>query len=241
MQPQVKHAVLDCLRRGRPGRLLDFPAGTGWLRDNLDDPAWEYHGADLFTRPGTPNFRAADLQQRFPFEDGEFDYVACLEGLEHIENYHHVLRESRRVLRPGGMLLISTPNPLNIKSRLRYFWRGTFHGFPHLIDMPAEGEHLHASPINLSFLIAFADKYELELQQVHQLRIKPAMYRYAPHALAIQTYTWLRSLTQRREAQAWMRRLASWNVLLNDGMVVSFTRRAATAQRTVADRRPQAA
>jgi hypothetical protein len=45
--------------------------------------------------------------------------------------------------------------------------------------------------------------------------------------LAIQTATWLRTRGRPAKTQEWLRRLASWNVLLNDGMVVSFTARAA--------------
>jgi SAM-dependent methyltransferase len=224
MQRRIKETILSFLQSQTPGKLLDFPAGSGWLRETLRGPGWEYHGADLFTRPDLPNFRAANLDEPFPFADGEFDYVACLEGLEHIENYHHVLRECRRVLRPGGTLIVSTPNPLNVKSRLRYFWRGTFNGFPHLIEMPAEGEHVHVSPINLSFLIAFAQKHGLTLDRVHRVRIPPGMVRFIPLALAIQAATWLRTLGKPHEERRWLRRLASWNVLLNDGMVVTFLR-----------------
>jgi SAM-dependent methyltransferase len=235
MQRRIKHTVTRFLRSCPPGKLLDFPAGSGWLRETLSGPGWEYHGADLFTRPDLPNFRAANLQDTFPYADESFDYVACLEGLEHIENYHHVLRECRRVLRPRGVLIVSTPNPLNVKSRLRFFWRGTFNGFPHLIDMPAEGEHVHISPINLSFLIAFADKHGLSLDRVHPVRIPSTMYRFAPLAVAIQSATWLRTLGKPPHARKWLTRLASWNVLLNDGIVVTFTCRSSSgAQRAKA-------
>jgi SAM-dependent methyltransferase len=224
MQKRIKNVITSFLRSSPPGRLLDFPAGSGWLKESLRSPGWEYHGADLFTRLGTPNFRTANLQERFPYGDGEFDYVACLEGLEHVENYHHVLRECRRVLRPGGVLIVSTPNPLNIKSRLRYFWRGTYNGFPHLIDMPAEGEHLHVTPINVSFLIAFAERYGLRLDRVHSVQIPSGMYRFAPLATAIQAATWLRTIGKPLKTRQWLRGLTAWNLLLNDGMVVTFRR-----------------
>jgi 2-polyprenyl-3-methyl-5-hydroxy-6-metoxy-1,4-benzoquinol methylase len=111
-----------------------------------------------------------DLNGPLPYRDDSFDYVACLEGLEHIENYHHALREFSRILKKDGILLISTPNPLNVKSRLRFLRFGTFYGFPHLVRMPAEGEHLHMSPINLSFLIAFAEKCGFALEGIHPVR-----------------------------------------------------------------------
>ena len=59
----------------------------------------------------------------FPFEDGGHDVVACCEILEHLLiNPSHMLFEAHRVLRPGGLLIISTPNVLrwaNVLALLR--------------------------------------------------------------------------------------------------------------------------
>lgn len=222
MQLGVKAAVLEHLRASPPGKLLDFPAGTGWLWQELRGDGWDYYGADLFTRPEIPNFTAADLNGLFPYLDEHFDYVTCLEGIEHVENYHHLLRQCRRVLKPGGTLLISTPNPLNIKSRRRYYWSATFYGFPHLVEIPAEGQHIHVTPINLSFLLTFARKSGLDFQELHRLPIKWAVLRYLPQALAIAAYSYLKNRKAPAEQRTWMQRLASKSVLLSDGILVSF-------------------
>jgi len=225
VQKSVKAATLRHLRGSPPGRILDFPAGSGWLGSELTSPGWDYEGADLYTRSDLPNFRAANLNERFPYGDDEFDYVACLEGIEHAESYHHVLRECHRVLRPEGTLLLSTPNPLNIKSRRRYYWIGTFNGFPHLSRMPAEGEHLHITPMNLSFLLAFAEKYGFELQHHHWLPIKRKAFRFVPQALSVKLYTYVRYRFKPAAHRAWMQRLSSWQVLLSDEMLLSFRKR----------------
>lgn len=231
MQPEIKQAVLNFFAASKPGAVLDFPCGTGWLGTSLTDKQWEYHGADLYCEPETAHhvtrFSAADLQQRFPYDDEQFDYMACLEGLEHIENYHHVLREAARVLRPGGTLLVSTPNPLNIKSRRRYYWSGTFYGFPHLINMPPEGSHIHVSPVNLSFLIAFAERHGLKFQRLHDVTIRKGMYLHLPRVWAVQAYTWLKTLGKSPKQRDWLRLLSSSQVCLSDGMVVSFTKKSA--------------
>ncbi len=54
-------------------------------------------------------FRAADLED-LPFEDASFDLVTCFEAIEHVADSDRALDELRRVLRPGGLLLISSPN-----------------------------------------------------------------------------------------------------------------------------------
>jgi SAM-dependent methyltransferase len=235
MQPEIKQTVLQFFAEQKPGRVLDFPCGTGWLGDALSAPGWDYHPADLYCEIERPNFRAADLQQRFPYCDGEFDYVACFEGIEHVENYHHLLREACRVLKSGGTLIVSTPNPLNIKSRRRYYWSATFYGFPHLIDMPKSGDHIHVTPVNLSFLMAFAQREGLDFSQLHDVPIRTHMLRYAPQVLAIQAYNWLKTLRKPPAHRAWLRRLASWRVCLCDGMVTSFKKRLVAAGTATGD------
>ena len=56
-------------------------------------------------------------RDRFPYEDGHFDLVIAGEIIEHmIYDPMHLLLESRRVLREGGALLITTPNVASITS-----------------------------------------------------------------------------------------------------------------------------
>ncbi len=52
----------------------------------------------------------------FPFDDGAFDVVLCMEVLEHLAySPSHMLAESHRVLRPGGLFFLTVPNFINIK------------------------------------------------------------------------------------------------------------------------------
>ncbi|HKR22179.1 MAG TPA: methyltransferase domain-containing protein, partial [Pyrinomonadaceae bacterium] len=60
------------------------------------------------------NYRPLNIETDvFPFEDNSYDLVLCCEVLEHLLiNPSHTLYEAHRVLRPGGHLLITTPNAL---------------------------------------------------------------------------------------------------------------------------------
>jgi len=58
---------------------------------------------------GVP-FTRADMNAPLPFADDGFDAVACIDGIEHLERPFDFVRECRRILRPGGVLLLSTPN-----------------------------------------------------------------------------------------------------------------------------------
>lgn len=55
------------------------------------------------------------IGERLPFADGSFDFTLLSEVVEHLEEPHLSIREASRVLRPGGRLLVTTPN-------YRSFW-----------------------------------------------------------------------------------------------------------------------
>ncbi len=64
-----------------------------------------------------------------PYPDATFDLVTATEVIEHLEDYRQVLREIYRVLKPGGVCILSTPNILNLNSRLRFLWFGFWNLF----------------------------------------------------------------------------------------------------------------
>jgi SAM-dependent methyltransferase len=59
--------------------------------------------------PPATSFEVADLR-KLPFGDDEFDFVVCFEAIEHVPEPEVVLDQLSRVLRPEGLLLVSTPN-----------------------------------------------------------------------------------------------------------------------------------
>jgi len=63
-------------------------------------------------------FRPSDVNQAIPFSDREFDVVLCGEVVEHLVDPDATIAEMRRVLKPGGLLVITTPNLAYIPNRL---------------------------------------------------------------------------------------------------------------------------
>lgn len=63
-------------------------------------------------QPATRAAFVAASADALPFSDGSVDVVACFQVLEHLADAPGVLREVRRVLAPGGALLLTTPNLL---------------------------------------------------------------------------------------------------------------------------------
>jgi len=54
--------------------------------------------------------RDGDLEQRWPFDDAEFELVHANQVIEHVKRLDHFVLEAKRVLRPGGSFLVCTEN-----------------------------------------------------------------------------------------------------------------------------------
>lgn len=67
---------------------------------------------------------SADMEGEIPAPDASFDRVVCVEGIEHVVDRHRTLRELRRVLKPGGRLVITTPNLMSLRGRLGFALAG---------------------------------------------------------------------------------------------------------------------
>jgi SAM-dependent methyltransferase len=127
-----RYAFAGELVRGRT--VLDAACGEGYGSALLAAAAARVTGVDLSPeavahardRYRLPNlsFEEADCRH-LPFGDDAFDAVVSFETLEHLDDHDGLLREFRRVLRPGGFLLISSPDRAVYSERLQN--RNPFH------------------------------------------------------------------------------------------------------------------
>jgi SAM-dependent methyltransferase len=123
-------------RRGRagglfgamaPGSVLDIPAGGAVQSRALSSLGYRVVSVDLFP-PQRPAAEAAwvcaDANDALPFRDASFDYVLSREGIEHLEHQMGFLRDCARVLRPGGKIVLTTPNLMHLSARASGFLTG---------------------------------------------------------------------------------------------------------------------
>jgi SAM-dependent methyltransferase len=159
---------------GPGGRSLDIPAGSGHVGHALAALGYQHTNADI--NGDQDDFVFADMNRDLPFPDANFDLVTCLEGIEHVLDPFHLVGELARVTKPGGRVIISTPNPLNLYSRLQFFFTGTFYHFaPNRMTPVRIGEvrdPWHISPMTYHRLRYVAEHHGLTVAAVHTDRYK---------------------------------------------------------------------
>jgi SAM-dependent methyltransferase len=120
-------------RHSGGGTLLDVGCGKGNLWDFVAGRFDRYIGADVVCYDGFPEvgeFHHVDLDTgRVPLPDGAADVVAAVETIEHVENPRAFCRELTRLARPGGLIVITTPNQLSLLSKLTLVVKNQFNAF----------------------------------------------------------------------------------------------------------------
>ena len=168
----VHEAVLRWFPPGAPGRVLDAGAGEGALSLSLSQRGYLVVACDRTParfRPRDIPFVQADLHGPLPFAAGSFDAVVSTEVLEHLENPHHVAREFARILRPGGTLVVTTPNILHVYSRMHFLLLGTCDYFDTLSgsrETAFHGTKGHINPVGFPELRYALEQAGLEVQEV---------------------------------------------------------------------------
>jgi SAM-dependent methyltransferase len=120
-EPAVHRAVARVLRTcAVSGVLADIGCGTGQLWYEVQPMFSRCVGVDAVRYAGLPDdieFRQTDLDRLpLPLDDAFADVVTAVETIEHLENPRALCRELCRVVRPGGWIVITTPNQLSLLS-----------------------------------------------------------------------------------------------------------------------------
>jgi 2-polyprenyl-3-methyl-5-hydroxy-6-metoxy-1,4-benzoquinol methylase len=118
---------------GANGTIADIGCGTGELWKALRGRFRSCVGVDAVRYDGLPpdvDFHAADLDAaRLPLPDASVDAAAAVEVIEHLENPRAFVREVARIVRPGGWVVVTTPNQLSALSLLTLVCKGRFSAF----------------------------------------------------------------------------------------------------------------
>ena len=104
-------------RAPRGGRLLDLGASDGETLRHIAElrPDLRLSAADKFGEPENYptgcEFRRVDFEHdALPWADGTFEFLTCMHVVEHLRELNSLLRETARVLKPGGFAYFETPH-----------------------------------------------------------------------------------------------------------------------------------
>jgi O-antigen biosynthesis protein len=103
-------SVLDAACGSGNGSALLYKSGAASVT-GVDFSTEAVESASAHYNAPNLNYRIADLHN-LPFSAETFDVIVSFETLEVVSDYHQVMREFLRVLRPEGLLILSNPNPL---------------------------------------------------------------------------------------------------------------------------------
>lgn len=115
------------------GRLLDVGCGEGTFLDVAQDRGWDVGGievADAAVRRASDKIGGGKVftsldQAGFP--DASFDVATLWDVIEHVPDPPQLLKDLTRLLRPGGALVLSTPNVQSLLHKIAHIsYRGTF-------------------------------------------------------------------------------------------------------------------
>ena len=220
---------------------LDIGAGRGELIERLaaglplESFACDFH-VELFQARGIPIEKVDLDRDKLPYAEGEFDLVTCSEVIEHLENYRALIREAHRVLKPGGLLVLTTPNVLNAYSRLRY----VASGFANLFGpLPVKNDRRystggHISPIPYFYLAhalldADFERISLGIDKVQKTSVACLIF-LTPLLVPGWLRFWAREKGKYRtltpENRAEVSRHFSWPILVGRTIIVSCRKQA---------------
>lgn len=110
---------------GKNKRVLDIGCYDGYITEKIKNQNNEVVGIDI-SKEGVRlcvergiNCIEYDIEKSFPFNDKSFDVVFGGEIIEHIFDTDAMIQEIRRVLKPNGFLILTTPNIAALTKRIR--------------------------------------------------------------------------------------------------------------------------
>jgi SAM-dependent methyltransferase len=184
------------------GRALDVAAGSGIATAALAEQGWEMSAIELgdelagqIRARGVTDVRIHELGSGpLPFADGTFRAVFAGEILEHLVDTAGFLDDVRRVLVPGGVLVLTTPNLASLENRLRLL----LGIYPKWVDYELAGEG-HVRGYTVPVLRRQLERHRLRVERV-QGNFVPLVPQRLLHDVSFpplaRTGDWLPKLSQ---------------------------------------------
>jgi 2-polyprenyl-3-methyl-5-hydroxy-6-metoxy-1,4-benzoquinol methylase len=184
----LHEVVIDLIKNEERGKVLDAPAGEGAISKKLHELGFSAFSCDI--APETFKFKGGscakvDLNKELPYKTSSFDHIICVEGIEHLENPWHLIREFSRILKRNGTLIVTTPNVLNLFSRFMYFINAELSYFSE--ESFSTG---HINPVSFTELKAILEKSNFKIESIatNQNKLSTLPYLFLNIVKTLLTY-----------------------------------------------------
>lgn len=143
----------------RKGRLLDIGCGSGEFLNQMKGFGWEVYGVEINSEAvGTGKRKGLNIfcgeLGGADFPDNFFDVVVLNQTLEHVYSPSAYLKETHRILKPEGSLIIGVPNIDCIERKIfKEYWHG--------LDVPR-----HIYFFSISSLRRYLERHEFEIERI---------------------------------------------------------------------------
>ena len=113
-------SLIESLYPGK-GDLLDIGCGPGFFLNSAKERGWNCHGLEIlpeYIKYAKENFaleniRFESLDEPLTYDENTFDVITLWDLIEHLRNPFKNLKQINRIMKPGGLLVIWTPNVKN--------------------------------------------------------------------------------------------------------------------------------
>ncbi len=117
--------IEECLKLlPATGKVLDIGCFNGFFLDIIKNKGYQTYGIDASSdavslcNSNGHHTVEANLEEKIPFDDSFFDAITGLEIVEHLADTDTLMKEIKRVLKPNGILIFSTPNFFSLSRRI---------------------------------------------------------------------------------------------------------------------------
>lgn len=173
--------VFSLIEKDKNSKIVDIPCGAGAFVLRLKDNGFNNIVAidiDNNLEIDHDEFLIGDMVKDIPLEENSINVLICIDGIEHISQQFHFVKEVNRILKAGGEFIFSTPNISSLRSRWRWFMTG------HHNKCKTPLDENNPSPLHHIGMISFPEiRYLLhtngfQIEKVTENRIKPISWLY---------------------------------------------------------------
>jgi SAM-dependent methyltransferase len=125
--------LLPLIRQVARGKFIDLGCGSAPFWYAVVEQVESYHGVDLWPRSDKATF-AGDIQNLGMVQDSSYDSAICIEVLEHLPEPGQAVATIQRILKPGGIVVISVPHLSRLHDLPHDYFRFTEYGLRYLLE-----------------------------------------------------------------------------------------------------------